>query len=237
MSTSTILPLAYRCVKCRQMTCAGSDQVGSPVPCVNCATPLVVPELAPETIRAGEEYMASYEASTQTQENLDEEQSEDEIFQMAWEAAQQHAQENASPGALVCSRWKRFLGAVIDTVAALAAMLAGLFLAVLLGSIGGNEVNASLVVVAMTIPAMLGICQCYLIATEGRTVGKYCVKSKIVNLVGRPPGFFQGIVMRIFAVGFLTLLPLFGLINILWIFNEPKRCLHDYIAGTFVIDA
>jgi uncharacterized RDD family membrane protein YckC len=198
---------------------------------------VVVPEATPEVISAGEEFIAEPDANHPIQINLDEELSEDEIFQMAWEAAEEHARANASPSALVCSRWKRFFGAMIDAVAGITAMLAGLLLAVLMRAIGGNGSDLSLMVVALTIPAMLGTCQCYMIATEGRTIGKYCVKSKIVNLVGQPPGFFQGIVMRIFAVALLGIIPLFGLINILWIFNEPKRCLHDYIAGTYVIDA
>jgi uncharacterized RDD family membrane protein YckC len=144
-----------------------------------------------------------------------------------------------TPDVLVCSRWKRLAGAIIDGFATTAAIMAGVITAVVLGAIGGegSEPDPLVLVAAMIIPFMLGLCQCYLIATEGRTIGKYCVKSKIVNLKGQPPGFLQGIVLRIFAVALLGMIPFFGMVNILWIFNEPKRCLHDYIAGTFVIDA
>lgn len=150
-----------------------------------------------------------------------------------WKSAIQ----NGSFETLGCSRCKRLFGAIVDSIAAVASIVVGVILAMILDGTGGESRDPMLLIVMALVPAMLGICQCYMIAVEGRTIGKYCVKSKIVNLKGQPPGFFQGIVMRIIVVGFLGMLPFFGLIDACWIFNEPKRCLHDLIAGTYVIDA
>lgn len=240
MTTSTILPLAFRCNKCWQLTCAGSDQVGSSTPCLSCSTHLVVPEADEKTLAAGAEFMATAESCPQQQINLNEELSDEQVDKMVREIADAEWKANGTPETLVCSRWKRLLGAIIDSVAAFVAIMLGLVLSMAIGAIGaqpGTQIDPSVIIVMFILPAMLGICQCYLIATEGRTIGKYCVKSKIVNLKGQPPGFLQGVILRIFVVALLGMIPFFNLVNVLWIFNEPKRCLHDYIAGTFVIDA
>lgn len=241
MSTSTAIPLAYRCTKCWQMTNASSDQVGQSVPCISCSTPVVVPEATEQMVEAGQEFASSAATPDQQIEFPNENLSHQEITKLAQEKVneqiRQTALETGSFEALSCSRWKRFFGSIIDSIAGMASVAIGLALAMLIGSASGGEPDASLFLVMVIVPAMLGICQLYMIAVEGRTVGKYCVKSKIVNLKGQPPGVFQGIVMRIIVIGFLGMIPFFGLINACWIFNPPKRCLHDIIAGTYVIDA
>ena len=195
---------------------------------------MVVPAATPESLKAGEQFIVESEPMAQPQIELNEEISPEQIYEIARENVRQSARESGSLDALACSRLKRFLGAVIDTAAACASAIASGIVVAILGAEGG----ASVLVAALTIPAMLVICQGYMIAVDGRTIGKYCVKSKIVKLNGQPPGFFQGIFMRIIVINLLGIIPFFGLINACWIFqNESKRCLHDYIAGTFVIDA
>lgn len=242
MTTSTAIPLAYRCTKCWQVTTANSDQIGQSVPCICCASPMEVPAADEKNLKAGEEFVANNDSSNQPKLELGNQNlSDEEIAKLAKATVEKQIREQAvQDGAfaiLSCSRWKRFFGAIIDSVAGFVSVLVGLFLAMALGSVGGENPDPTVFLVVMLVPLMFAVCQLYMIAVDGRTVGKYCVKSKIVNLQGHPPGFFQGIVMRIIVVGFLGLIPFFGLVNACWIFNEPKRCLHDYIAGTFVIDA
>ena len=243
MSTSTAIPLAYRCSKCWQLTSASSEQVGQSVPCISCSTPVVVPEATPKTIEAGEEFAATEGTNDQAkielaEANLSDEQINALARQTVKQQIRQEAEDTGSYEMLGCSRWKRFIGSVIDSLAGGASMIVGFILASLLAQLGGGETdNPAVFLVVMLVPGMLAICQCYMIAVEGRTIGKYCVKSKIVNLQGKPPGFFQGIIMRIVVIGFLGMIPFFGMVNALWIFSEPKRCLHDLIAGTYVIDA
>lgn len=243
MTTSTAIPLAYRCTKCWQLTTATSDQIGQTVPCICCSSPIEVPAASEKTIKAGEEFADTADTTELLKLDLGGQPlSDDEIAKMAKETVQKQIREEAvqsgSFALLSCSRWKRLLAAIIDSVAAFAMFMVGLVLAMVFNGGGGeNGPEPMLFVVMMLVPLMFAICQMYMIAVDGRTVGKYCMKCKIVNLKGQPPGFFQGIVMRIIVVGFLGLIPFFGLLDVCWIFNEPKRCLHDYIAGTFVIDA
>ena len=60
MSTSTILPVAFRCTNCWQTTCGGSDDQGKNVPCLSCGQQVTVPEPTPERVQQGEAFMLQY---------------------------------------------------------------------------------------------------------------------------------------------------------------------------------
>lgn len=80
--------------------------------------------------------------------------------------------------------------------------------------------------------------QAFLLATRGWTVGKRVLKLRVESVHGGPADFVQLVVLR-------TLLPavlgfccgLFSLIDALFIFGEERRCLHDLLAGTVVVNA
>jgi uncharacterized RDD family membrane protein YckC len=94
------------------------------------------------------------------------------------------------------------------------------------------------------------VIQWRLIATQGQTLGKKLLSIKIVDGSGDPPGLFRGVIVRLGFPGLLSVLAVFvlsdipamlvtalSLGNIALICLEPPRCLHDYVAGTYVIDA
>ena len=41
--------------------------------------------------------------------------------------------------------------------------------------------------------------------------------------------------LRAWVTFFLGIVPLFGIVDVLFIFREDRRCIHDMIAGTRVI--
>jgi uncharacterized RDD family membrane protein YckC len=59
---------------------------------------------------------------------------------------------------------------------------------------------------------------------------------KIVRHDGSNPGFLQAVVMRNWLRVLLNMVPFFALADALFIFGANKRCLHDLLAGTYVID-
>lgn len=79
-----------------------------------------------------------------------------------------------------------------------------------------------------------------LLYKNAQTIGKKLLKIKIARKDGS-----QATVGRIFWLrGVVNAIPsmipylrIYGLIDVLFIFGEPRRCLHDYIADTIVIDA
>ena len=85
------------------------------------------------------------------------------------------------------------------------------------------------------------IVQAVLISLSGQTIGKKIVGIRIVRLDGSLPGFVYGFLMRS-IVGYLpAAIPFLGLIYILvdwcFVFRQDRRCIHDLIAGTRVINA
>jgi uncharacterized RDD family membrane protein YckC len=81
----------------------------------------------------------------------------------------------------------------------------------------------------------------YLLFKRGQTIGKVAVKTRIVDLSGNIPHFGKLLVLRYLVPALVAQIPIVGsltiLVDILFIFGKEHRCLHDYLAGTRVIDA
>jgi uncharacterized RDD family membrane protein YckC len=86
----------------------------------------------------------------------------------------------------------------------------------------------------------LTLIQWALVSLRGQTLGKMLASVRIVNYDdGANPGFLRAVVMRGLVPSLITAVPclgiVFGLIDILSIFGEERRCLHDRMAGTKVV--
>jgi uncharacterized RDD family membrane protein YckC len=81
--------------------------------------------------------------------------------------------------------------------------------------------------------------QAYLTATTGQSLGKRWLKIKIVRLDGSAVNFATGVLLRHWLFVVLQYLPgvgsIIGLVDILFIFRQDRRCIHDFTAGTKVI--
>ncbi len=123
----------------------------------------------------------------------------------------------------LASRGSRLLAAIVDSAAFLV-----IYAAFLLNS--------------MTL-FMVGICaliaiQIYFLSSRGQTVGKMVMNIKIVKIDGnKNGGFGTNVLMRAIVNGILGLIPLYSLVDVLFIFREDRRCIHDLIAGTQVVEA
>lgn len=85
------------------------------------------------------------------------------------------------------------------------------------------------------------IVQIYLMAKRSQTIGKLYAKTKVFDFeTHQPATFFQIFLMRLFVnqlIGGLPCVgPIYGLADVLYIFSEDRRCLHDKLAGTYVVD-
>jgi uncharacterized RDD family membrane protein YckC len=83
--------------------------------------------------------------------------------------------------------------------------------------------------------------QAILITRRGQSIGKIVVRTRIVDLNGKPVGFVRGVLLRAWVfVPIGLLLPdgvasMVSLADALFIFRKDRRCLHDLVAGTRVI--
>jgi uncharacterized RDD family membrane protein YckC len=145
---------------------------------------------------------------------------------------------------------KRFLGAILDAGASVVMIMPGYILMTVGGvsadpQMGGNgQVNALMLIgmalLGLGCLALLGI-QLYLLATRSQTIGKYVMKTQIVDInTGSPAGLVNSFLLRSVVNGIISGIPCVGLIytivDICFIFREDRRCIHDLLASTIVVD-
>ena len=80
----------------------------------------------------------------------------------------------------------------------------------------------------------------YLLANRGQTVGKIAAAVRIVDARTREiVPLWKSFGLRVFVIQALASVPVVGtllsLADILFIFGERRRCLHDHLAGTIVV--
>jgi uncharacterized RDD family membrane protein YckC len=152
----------------------------------------------------------------------------------------------------VASRWKRLSGALVDELIVLVIFVPMAFVAgVDSGGFTGEGLQriftgdgatagrrAGLFVIGLIIFLALNG---YLLVTRGQTIGKVAARTKIVDMSGNVPHFGKLLVLRYLVLGLMAQIPFIGLFvggaDVLFIFGEQRRCLHDYLAGTRVVDA
>ena len=143
----------------------------------------------------------------------------------------------------LASRWKRLAGALIDGLI-LMVIIVPIMLAtgVLQQAFSGQEMTIGQQAVFFVVGWMVFLMlNGYLLFKKGQTIGKVVVKTRIVDLNGNVPSFGKLFVLRYLILGMVTQIPilggLVGFVNPLFIFGKERRCIHDYMAGTRVINA
>jgi uncharacterized RDD family membrane protein YckC len=145
----------------------------------------------------------------------------------------------------LASRWLRLgarlldsiIGAVFITPGFVMLMMAGVFAA-------PDNPNPALLLGGMVAAGsglllILGI-QAYFLTTRGQTLGKMLLGIKIVTFDDEQnPGFVKAVLLRAFVNWVIGMVPFLGVVytlaDILFIFREDHRCIHDLIAGTKVV--
>ncbi len=141
-----------------------------------------------------------------------------------------------SSGALA-SRGSRLAASIIDVLIALASMAPG-FLFMSGGAATAEEMLQEGALAAMVGPVLLGLYYMFILARDGQTLGKKIMKIRIVRFDdGTNPGFGRVVGLRVLLNGLLGNIPFYALVDVLFIFGAQQRCVHDYIAGTKVIQA
>lgn len=82
----------------------------------------------------------------------------------------------------------------------------------------------------------------YLLAKRGQTIGKLLVGTRIVSVDGgQILPFLKVFGLRYLPISIVAQIPLIGnllaIVNVLFIFRDDRRCIHDLIAGTKVVNA
>jgi uncharacterized RDD family membrane protein YckC len=104
------------------------------------------------------------------------------------------------------------------------------------------EFNPATMILAGVLFLAIIVTNLVLLSTQGQTLGKKMVGVRIVRFEdGGKAGFVKAVLMRGFLPGLIgaipVLGPVFSLVNICFIFREDRRCIHDLMAGTHVVEA
>lgn len=82
------------------------------------------------------------------------------------------------------------------------------------------------------------VLQIVLVSKQGQSLGKKLVGTRIVMKdTMENGGFVVNVLKRGLLNGLLSLIPGYFLVDSLFVFREDRRCVHDMIAGTIVIQA
>ena len=146
--------------------------------------------------------------------------------------------------------WQRLLAQTVDVLCGLLAVAPGVvlcvigFLKIAPGEPASNELIIG-VILACVGMLLIAVANLYYLFNDAQTIGKrYCnLQIFDVNTM-RPAGFVRNFILRQVVNHTITVClrrgtvygGLYALINILFIFRSDHRCLHDWIAGTQVMD-
>lgn len=152
-------------------------------------------------------------------------------------APSEHVDREVSPGfeatGPLASRGVRFVGFVIDYVFTVGSLLPGTLMFI-------SDPKSELALGVMVIGCLpFLVVQTWLISSTGQSIAKKLLKTKIVTMAGEPPGFVRGVLLRSWLPAALSAIPMLGsvvaLTDVLMIFRQDQRTMHDHIAGTTVI--
>lgn len=154
----------------------------------------------------------------------------------------------------LASLMQRFFGMLLDSLVMFLAFIPGLILliiALVMGIEAQQRKEDPPEEFALTLAFGIGLLmlgfvalialQIFLLATRSQTIGKYVMKCQVVDFEsGKPADFLQVAILRILVNGIICNLPLIGflyfIVDSCFIFREDRRCIHDLLASTTVID-
>lgn len=144
------------------------------------------------------------------------------------------------------SRWQRLGAAFLDFLIAIVLVYGPLLAtgSLRIGPDGGIDPAGFLgiggVLATFGFLAFLGL-TLYFVIKSRQTVGKKLVGIKVVRTDGSRISVSRLFWARNVVLGVLSMIPLLNivlfLVDTLMIFGEPRQCLHDKIADTFVVQA
>ena len=141
----------------------------------------------------------------------------------------------------LASRWKRLGGIIVDVL-----IVVGIHTLILLATnmlkqaySDQSTIQEQALYVVLGWAVFLTL-NGYLLYTRGQTIGKVVVKTKIVDMGGKIPSFARLVLLRYLTPMLVGAIPIiggiFGILNPLFIFGKERRCVHDYMAGTRVVN-
>lgn len=153
----------------------------------------------------------------------------------------------ADPSALTApaDRATRLGAAILDGIILMAMVYTPLILVAIVGGAAARatgETGANAILLVGGGVALVGFAVwCWLtiryMRRNGQSIAKKIVGIKVIRTDGSPASLGRVFWLRNVVNGVISIVPLYGLIDALFIFHDSRRCLHDKIADTIVVKA
>ena len=151
--------------------------------------------------------------------------------------------EHISPGDRLADRWTRLNAALIDGFISMCTGSPILYMLRFWNDVPPEQQRPLVLEIAPSVVGLVGLLLIhgYLLKKYGQTVGKYLMGIRIADPKGSVPAFARLILLRYVPITVAATIPIFGgfflLADVLFIFRRDRRCLHDLLAGTKVVNA
>ena len=152
------------------------------------------------------------------------------------------ASEPNASSAPLSSRWKRLFGAIVDTLVQVAIVGPFLYFSGAWNEMIQNNGNLDLTdTIGWFIAGEVAFlaAQGYLLFNRQQTIGKWLLNMQITGIVDSKVPASKLFGIRYFLMHVLAQIPganILLMADPLLIFRKDKRCLHDLLAGTQVVD-
>jgi uncharacterized RDD family membrane protein YckC len=147
-----------------------------------------------------------------------------------------------APGA-PADRGTRLGAAILDSIIFMAMVYAPVLLGALVGAATatGNAGSNPMAVVGVAVAVIGFTVWCWLtimyMGRNGQSIAKKILGIRVVRTDGSPASLGRLIWLRNVVNGLISIVPLYGIVDALFIFGDSRQCLHDRIAGTVVLKA
>jgi len=140
----------------------------------------------------------------------------------------------------LAERGTRLAATIVDGVIFLALCYLPVVVVVAIGSASGQDTDTMVGAGFLAATAGFGV-WCWLtiprVIANGQSIAKKLLGIKVVRTDGSPASFGRIFWLRNLVNGVMAILPLYQLIDWLFIFGESRQCLHDKLADTMVVKA
>ena len=153
----------------------------------------------------------------------------------------------ADPSALaaLADRGTRLGASMLDGVIFMAMVYAPMMVGAMVGgataSASGDTGSPVMAVGGMVVAGLGFAVWCWLtikyMKRNGQSIAKKLLGIKVVRTDGSPVSLGRLFWLRNVVNGLISIIPLYGFVDALFIFGESRECLHDKIAGTIVLKA
>jgi uncharacterized RDD family membrane protein YckC len=139
-------------------------------------------------------------------------------------------------------RSTRLAAAILDSLIAGAMIYGPMLLGLGLGgAVAGSDGMGTMVIATVVLTLVGFVVWCWLtiryVIENGQSIAKKLLNIKVIRSDGSPITLGRIFWLRNFLNGMLGIIPLYGLVELLFIFGESRQCLHDKLADTIVVKA